>query len=604
MQILNQQLADLIENNNSSHKELTNHMSPVDTPTVYDGNESSQQRDARLAIRQRIYATLRINQQAANPVTHNERLANRRRTYANDPQRESRLANRRQRAALIRQSRNSIHFNLGRRVDVSRFEESTIPSQYQTYYCGNLYDKICTHCHAYKWPTERSSLCCLNGTVTLVDYPEPPTELMQLYNANNATFFKHIRAYNNIFALASMGCGAEITFPGFTPTFTIQGKIYHRIGNLLPVPGEEPKFAQIYFSDTENEKQNRLNIIRDLDEIIIDRLQTMFHEVNPYIPSIKSGIELMEQSPEIRLILHANSRKKPSNAHRRLYNLPTGSEVAALLPGDQSANLDIILHNRDASLRRINTMHRSYDALHYVLIYPHGTDGYEIGLKRRNNFTLSATDFYSYRFQMRQNSFNLIMRSRRLMQQYAVDMWAKIEGSKLNWVRNHQKEIRAEKYNGLMDAHSDRDLANAGRKVILPPTIYGTPRWYHECYQNAMAIVRKYSKPDIFITFTCNPRWVEIQSALNEGESYTDRPDLCVRVFKMKVDNLMKDLTENSVLGKVEACTSTIEFQKRGLPHVHILLILQNADKPLTPEMVDKIVQKYQTKKKIQYYMK
>lgn len=262
-------------------------MSPVDTPTVYDGNESSQQRDARLAIRQRIYATLRINQQAANPVTHNERLANRRRTYANDPQRESRLANRRQRAALIRQSRNSIHFNLGRRVDVSRFEESTIPSQYQTYYCGNLYDKICTHCHAYKWPTERSSLCCLNGTVTLVDYPEPPTELMQLYNANNATFFKHIRAYNNIFALASMGCGAEITFPGFTPTFTIQGKIYHRIGNLLPVPGEEPKFAQIYFSDTENEKQNRLNIIRDLDEIIIDRLQTMFHEVNPYIPDWK-----------------------------------------------------------------------------------------------------------------------------------------------------------------------------------------------------------------------------------------------------------------------------------------------------------------------------
>ena len=29
-------------------------------------------------------------------------------------------------------------------------------------------------------------------------------------------------------------------------------------------------------------------------------------------------------------------------------------------------------------------------------------------------------------------------------------------------------------------------------------------------YQDAMAIVRKYGKPDLFITFTCNPNWAEI----------------------------------------------------------------------------------------------
>ena len=31
----------------------------------------------------------------------------------------------------------------------------------------------------------------------------------------------------------------------------------------------------------------------------------------------------------------------------------------------------------------------------------------------------------------------------------------------------------------------------------------------HKQYQNAMAIVRKHGKPDLFLTFTCNPKWRE-----------------------------------------------------------------------------------------------
>eukprot|EP00095_Tigriopus_kingsejongensis_P006864 snap_masked-scaffold2772_size12454-processed-gene-0.0 protein:Tk06864 transcript:snap_masked-scaffold2772_size12454-processed-gene-0.0-mRNA-1 annotation:"PREDICTED: uncharacterized protein LOC101255235" len=47
------------------------------------------------------------------------------------------------------------------------------------------------------------------------------------------------------------------------------------------------------------------------------------------------------------------------------------------------------------------------------------------------------------------------------MQQYAVDQWAKIEGSRLDWVRHNQKSIRAEKYKGLLDAASDGELVAA-----------------------------------------------------------------------------------------------------------------------------------------------
>ena len=150
--------------------------------------------------------------------------------------------------------------------------------------------------------------------------------------------------------------------------------------------------------------------------------------------------------------------------------------------------------------------------------------------------------------------------------------------------------IRAEKYRVLIDAVHAGDVARVGTKIVLPPTIYGSPRFYAECFQNAMAIVRTFGKPDLFISFTCNPKWNEITSALNDGEHACDRPDLTARVFKMKFDALMDDLIKRHVFGEVRAYTCTIEFQKRGLPHVHILLILANNSKPNNSEKINEIV--------------
>lgn len=96
----------------------------------------------------------------------------------------------------------------------------------------------------------------------------------------------------------------------------------------------------------------------------------------------------------------------------------------------------------------------------------------------------------------------------------------------------------------------------------------------HQMYQDAMAIVRRFGKPDLFITFTCNPKWPDIERNLLSGQTSTDRPDLVARVFHLKLKELLKDITVKNVFGKVIAVVYTIEFQKRGLPHAHILLIL------------------------------
>ena len=87
----------------------------------------------------------------------------------------------------------------------------------------------------------------------------------------------------------------------------------------------------------------------------------------------------------------------------------------------------------------------------------------------------------------------------------------------MKWVLDNQKTIKAEKYNGLLDAAALGDLVQVGRKIILPPTITGSPRFYVEKFQDAMAIVRKFGKPTLFITMTCNPEWPEITKSLNPG---------------------------------------------------------------------------------------
>nr|GFA45346.1 hypothetical protein [Tanacetum cinerariifolium] len=63
------------------------------------------------------------------------------------------------------------------------------------------------------------------------------------------------------------------------------------------------------------------------------------------------------------------------------------------------------------------------------------------------------------------------------------------------------------------------------------------------------------------------------------GLNSEDRPDIISRVFKIKLDYLMKDLNDDHTFGRVEGVVYTIEFQKRGLLHYHILLWLEPQDK-------------------------
>ena len=55
-----------------------------------------------------------------------------------------------------------------------------------------------------------------------------------------------------------------------------------------------------------------------------------------------------------------------------------------------------------------------------------------------------------------------------------------------------------------------------------------------------------------------------------DGSRSKGVPEMGVKVFRAQLDELVKDVRAGC-LGPYQAHCSTVEFQKRGLPHVHLL---------------------------------
>jgi hypothetical protein len=101
-----------------------------------------------------------------------------------------------------------------------------------------------------------------------------------------------------------------------------------------------------------------------------------------------------------------------------------------------------------------------------------------------------------------------------------------------------------------------------GKRTVLSTSFIGGPRDMRRRYMDAMALVWKFGKPDIFLIVTCNPNWDEIRRELLPGQTPQDRPDLVVRVFHAKLQELKHRLTKHDILGKVRAYVYVVEFQK------------------------------------------
>jgi hypothetical protein len=84
-----------------------------------------------------------------------------------------------------------------------------------------------------------------------------------------------------------------------------------------------------------------------------------------------------------------------------------------------------------------------------------------------------------------------------------------------------------------------------------------------------------------------NPKWKKITDNIPSYQTASDRPDIVARVFNQKKNELVNGIEKRQVLGYATARIHAIEFQKRGLPHCHMLIWIEKHDAPQTAQEVD-----------------
>lgn len=472
----------------------------------------------------------------------------------------------------------------------------------------------CPHCDALHWRTERvraSGLnspeyekCCKVGIVPLAPFQDPPRALQHLLQGEGPqerNFCKHIRRYNAALTFTSMECVADIRVAGQRGpnSFQVHGEVYHTQGPLEPNSSQEAQYAQLFFYDPAYAADLRHQRNPTLDRAVMGDLTQMLEDVNPFISVYRTAREQLHSISETsvpdesRVLLNPRlTLVMEEGADRRRHNLPVADEVAVIMLGEETGeptrrDIQLQLRGTDfnpSGCKRISQNHASYMSLHYVLLFPQGDPGWHWGLElksqTRKRKRLDQRVFYRFHLHFWPNQFNKLFRCQQLFQQYVVDAWAVVDQNKLDWFRNHQDELRADVYNGLVDTltRDDVDSERIGQHVILPSSYTGGDRYMQQRYQNAMAINRHLSKPTLFITMTANPSWPEIQRELLPHQTALDRPDLVFRVFHLKVQFLLADLKKHQIFGRYAGSVYTIEYQKRGLPHMHLLLFLHPED--------------------------
>lgn len=301
------------------------------------------------------------------------------------------------------------------------------------------------------------------------------------------------------------------------------------------------------------------------EDQVISEIQTMVDEYNALAKNFRMARDRFCSSTCRNVRLKLIGRR---DSDGRTYNLPTASEVAALIVGDVDTGdkRDIVVETQNGKLKQISELHPSYLPMQYPLLFPYGEDGYRVDVMHRDKSPsetaskkrdrLTMREFFAYRIQDRRIEFSTILLSRRLYQQFLVDGCTMMEAERLSFIRNNQQALRADNVKNLKNAidRGDTDGVSTGNRVVLPASFTGGHSYMRENYQDAMAICRWYGYPDLFITFTCNPKWPEITRFVKKkGLRPEDRPDIVCRVFKIKLDKLVNDLKERKIFGRVRA---------------------------------------------------
>ncbi|KAE8195410.1 hypothetical protein CF336_g3094 [Tilletia laevis] len=421
----------------------------------------------------------------------------------------------------------------------------------------------CPYCNAILLEEESAGFCCQHGKTLEEPLPGLPPFLDSL-ELHPLAGRLSLQLNQAIHFAAQTYTKPRITFSSGPGAMAIQGTIFHR---LLPADRHLSPL-NMFLWNPDGQLQYAGN---DMPADWIPQLREELFEVNPLTeqfqlltdihPEVESAtLELREQGPanEVAGILHfgAPARRDPRSVY-------------------------VHLRERDGAVR-LTPDNPFYDALAYPLLFPHGT---RTNLGRGKTIRKLAR-FYLLTEPRFQNFW-------RVSNLYALDVVCRMEEARLQFITDsiaahHQhNRVAAEAHEvAELDPHED-DNPERTPNASLPSSFVGSRAYRAEHVADALALATRFRKPQGMVTVTTNPEWAELKSMLrsNAGQSATAVAALTVRVFNQRLQKFIARFKR--LFGKLLYIIQIIEFQKRGLPHSHIVFAV---DPELPVAAIDKIV--------------
>jgi hypothetical protein len=281
-------------------------------------------------------------------------------------------------------------------------------------------------------------------------------------------------------------------------------------------------------------------------------------------------------------------------------------EVAAIIDAQgATAPRTLLVHFRDALTTEgtcVNALDRKYEALRYPLINQRGKLGWgptaaaEDKLWRNTANAMQGSMARSPKVTLLQYLQQTALREPRIRQLHAVgqawlvDQMSRLEDMRLFFYAD-QRLASDHAWEAPKAGRDDADLESRLQGIAPPVTFVKSDAWFKEKLSDAMCILARFGRPDFFVTVTTNPNWPELKK---HSTCAAEDPILTTQVFNAKLKKLLDVMkTNRSPLGKLAYRIGVIEFQKRGLPHAHLLIYAEDrSDKGFDkdPSLADKYV--------------
>jgi hypothetical protein len=218
--------------------------------------------------------------------------------------------------------------------------------------------------------------------------------------------------------------------------------------------------------------------------------------------------------------------------------------------------------------QRSSEFHILYDQLVYPLIFWNGSGGCDIrdsenpqGATRRIRKVL-----ISFILQPRDHFIDQLTT---LREEFICAVYGRLINITITFLAQAQRRCFARE-DEIRDENSDGVPKEYSLGTFIPPALTASDEYWHPIAPKWFALSTPLGPPTFFLTFTMNPYWAKYQ-ALKRDRGTFPHSAMTAIVFKAKLSALMKFIKDHEILGNVSCFVWRIKYQKRGLPHAHIL---------------------------------